>query len=67
MRIVLQNHENTPKQGFQTYGRDGAFSSIMTTYAGKTPEAALNYLNWKIKLLKSCRIKSSQKAITTLC
>ena len=67
LRIVLQNLENTPKQGFRTYGGNGAFSSIMTTYARKTPEAAINYLNWKIRLLESSRIKSSNKAIKTLC
>ena len=44
IRIILQNPKNTPKQGFRTYGGNGTFFSIMTTYAEKTIEAAMNYL-----------------------
>ena len=67
IRIVLQNLENTSKQGFRTYKENGAFSSIMTTYAGKTLETTMNYLNWKIRLIESSQIKSNNKAIKTLC
>ena len=63
----MQNLENTPKQDFCTYGGNGAFSSIMTTSIGKTPEATTNYLHSKVLLLESSRIKSSNKAIKTLC
>ena len=45
IRIVLQYIKNTSNQGFRTYGGNGVFSSIMTTYVGKTPKAAMNYLN----------------------
>lgn len=67
IRIVLQGMEAAFKQGFRTYGGSSIHSSVMIAYAGKSPAAALNYLQRKIDLLERGIIKSSPEAQKKIC
>jgi hypothetical protein len=55
------------KRGFQTYGGKKLFSSIMISPAKITPPAVTRFLQSKINMLDTGKIRSSPQAQEKLC
>ena len=67
IRVVLQGMEASFKKGFRTYGGKKIYSSIMITAARTSPQAAINFMTSKIRLLDSGMIRSHPDAQKRLC
>jgi hypothetical protein len=67
MHVVIQGIEAAFKKGFHSYGGKKMFSSIMISSAKATPPSVTRYLQSKIELIETGKIKSSPQAQDRFC
>jgi hypothetical protein len=67
MNVVIQGMEASFKKVFRSYGGKKMYSSIMISSAKTTPPSATRYLQSKIELIETGKIKSSPQAQDRFC